>query len=111
MRRRTAFKLLVLASSEVIFAVRDDLIATIPELAAIPWPRRFAIKPHASVGFRGFEISSSDPEPSVMRVDQVLSQMPKADASVEIEVDSNIAAREAEFDRHLAALKKPASDK
>lgn len=110
-RRRTAFKLLVLASGEIVFAARDDLVATVPELAAIPWPRCFAIKPHASVGFRGFEISTSDPEAGVKRVEQILSLMPSVDPSVQIEVDSNVAAREAEFDRHLAALKKSSSDK
>lgn len=106
LRRRTAFKLLILASGKFVFAARDDLVATVPQLAAIPWPRHFAVKPHASVPFRGFEISPSDPEAGVTRVGHILALMPDVDPSVEIQIDASIATREAEFDRHLASARR-----
>jgi hypothetical protein len=104
-RRKTLFKLLNLPSGAVVFAVREEFLASEPKLAALPWPHHFAVKPHRQVGFKGFEIKRDDQDPGSKRVERILSALPKLDASVEIKLDSRDAALEAEFDRQLAALK------
>lgn len=101
-RRKTLFKLLNLPSGAIVFAIREDFLATVPDLAGLPWPHHFAVKPHRQVGFKGFEIKRDDQDSGVKRVERIIKALPKL--AVEIKLKTQDAAREAEFDRQLAAL-------
>jgi hypothetical protein len=102
-RRKTLFKLLNLPSGAIVFAIREDFLAAAPNLAGLPWPHHFAVKPHLQVAFKGFEIKRDDQDSGVKRVERILQALPKL--AVEIKLKTHDSAREAEFDRKLAALK------
>lgn len=107
LRRRTAFKLLASDAEAILFGVRDEFLAEVPQLAAIRWPRQFAVKPHAAVTFRGFDVRRDDPDAGVARVELILGALPKVDPAFELRIDRIDPAVEAEFDRQLSALKGP----
>jgi hypothetical protein len=103
-RRNTLFKLLNLPSGAVVFALREDFLATVPKLAGLPWPYHLAVKPHREVVFKGFEIKRDDKDCGVKRVERIMNLLPKLDACVEIKLKGYEAVQEAEFERQLAML-------
>jgi hypothetical protein len=103
-RRKTLFKLLNLPSGAVLFAIREDFLATEPKLAGLPWPHHLAVKPHRQVAFKGFEIKRDNQDPGIKRVERLLKALPELDASVEIKLEIQDVAQDAEFDHQLETL-------
>lgn len=103
-RRKTLFKLLNLSSGAILFAIREEFLDTVPNLAGLPWPHHFAVKPHREVRFKGFEIRRDNQDSGINRVERVIRALPMLDPSVEIRLEPLDAAGEAEFDRQLATL-------
>ena len=104
-QRQIIAKLLHLAHDDVLFGLRDEWAKTIPALGQLSWPRTFAVLPQVSVAFCGFKIGRDEIDHGVQRVERLLLLLPKVDASIGTNSPTELAKREAEFDRQLDNLR------